>query len=242
MKALILAGGTGTRLRPYTTVLPKPLMPVGDYPILEIILRQLRLAGVTEVTLAVGYMGQIFEALFGDGKRLGMKVSYSFEERALGTAGAIASVIDQMGEDFIVMNGDLLTTLKVSNVFDWHRKAGATATIATYRREVKVDFGVIETSSQQALERYVEKPVYHFDVSMGINVFNAARIKPFLTEHEYLDIPTLMMQLKDAGEMVKCYQEPCYWLDIGRVDDYQTAVETFEARKSEFLGSAAAEI
>ena len=124
MKALILAGGKGTRLRPYTTVLPKPLMPVGDFPILEIILRQLKGAGVTEVVLAVGYMSQLFQAFFQDGERLGIKLTYAFEDKALGTAGPIANVIESLGEDFIVMNGDLLTTLDFAALFEWHRAEG----------------------------------------------------------------------------------------------------------------------
>jgi len=235
VKALILAGGKGTRLRPYTTVLPKPLMPVGDFPILEIILRQLKGAGVTEVVLAVGYMSQLFQAFFQDGERLGIKLTYAFEDKALGTAGPIANVIESLGEDFIVMNGDLLTTLDFAALFEWHRAEGGAATIATYQREVKIDFGVVETDSAHRLAKYIEKPVYKFDVSMGVNVFNATKVRPFLKKGETSDIPTLMMQIKDSGQSVKCYRESCYWLDIGRVDDYQTAVEIFEARKHEFM-------
>lgn len=235
MQALILAGGKGTRLRPYTVVLPKPMMPVGDYPILEIILRQLRARGVSEVILAVGHLAQLFQAFFEDGRRFGLKISYSCEEQPLGTAGPIALCLDRLEEDFLVMNGDLLTTLDYADLFSWHRRRSSAATIALYRREVKIDFGVIESDENRRLLRYIEKPTYEFEVSMGINVFRKRSIVPFLERDVPLDIPELMMRLHRAGEPVLCYNEPCSWLDIGRIDDYQTATEIFEARRAEFL-------
>ena len=235
MQALILAGGKGTRLRPYTNVLPKPLMPVGDYPILEIILYQLKYAGVDNLILAVGHLSQLFQTFFGDGSRYGLKITYSLENRPLGTAGPLALVIDQLEDDFLVMNGDLLTTLNYANLFAYHKKQGAAATIGLYRREVKIDFGVIETDSQGRLTRYVEKPTYQFDVSMGVNILNTQAIRPFLKTEQYLDIPTMMTDLKESGQTVQCYQEECYWLDIGRIDDYQIASDIFEQRRAEFL-------
>ncbi len=235
MQALILAGGKGTRLRPYTTVLPKPLMPVGDYPILEILLRQLKNAGVTEIILAVGYMSQLFQAFFQDGSRYGIKINYSFEEHSLGTAGPIALVIDKLQDDFLVMNGDLLTTLNYNNLFSFHKKINAAATIGLFRREVKIDFGVIETDSDSKLVRYMEKPTYNFDVSMGVNVMNKKAVKPYLKAGDYLDMPQLMMRLHDDGHPVYCYNEVCFWLDIGRIDDYQAATGIFESRLKEFL-------
>lgn len=235
MQALILAGGRGTRLRPYSTVIPKPLMPVGDYPILEIILRQLKHAGVDDVILAIGYMSQLFQAFFQDGNRHGVRITYSFEEQPLGTAGPIALVIDRLEDDFIVMNGDLLTTLNYHHLFSFHKKMNASATIGLFQREVKIDFGVIERDSTGKLDRYIEKPTYKFDVSMGINVMNKKAILPYLKVGDYLDIPDLMLILHNDGHQVYCYHEPCYWLDIGRVDDYQTATEIFESKISEFL-------
>lgn len=237
MQALILAGGKGTRLRPYTTVLPKPLMPVGDYPILEIIFRQLKHAGVTNIILAVGYMSQLFQAFFQDGSRYGLDISYSFEEAPLGTAGPIALAIDQLDDDFLVLNGDLLTTLNYRNLFAFHKTRHAAATIGLYRREVKIDFGVIECDADDKLVQYKEKPVFNFSVSMGVNVLCKRIVRPYLTAGEYLDIPDLMMRLREDGQAVLCYQEPCYWLDIGRVDDYQTATEIFSTRQHEFFPS-----
>ena len=235
MKALILAGGKGTRLKPYTLVLPKPLMPIGDLPILEIILRQLKTAGVDEVILAVGHMAQLFEAFFQDGKRIGIKINYSFEDRALGTAGPIASVIDHLGDDFIVMNGDLLTTLDYRRMFEYHCSIGAAATVAVYRREMKLEFGVIESSENGKLVGYKEKPIQYFDFGMGVNIINRAVVTKYLKLNEYLDIPDLMMKLKTEGNSVYCYREDCYWLDIGRPDDYEKATEVFEERKRDFL-------
>lgn len=235
MQALILAGGKGSRLRPYTTVLPKPLMPVGDYPVLEIILRQLKQAGVDEVILAVGYMSQLFQSFFQDGHRYGLKISYSFEENPLGTAGPIALAFGNMESDFLVLNGDLLTTMNYSNLFLAHKKTNAAATIGLYKREVKIDFGVIESDHEGRLVRYIEKPTYNFDVSMGVNVLHKESIGPYLRAGEYLDIPDLMMRLHNDGHPVYCYCEPCFWLDIGRVDDYQAATEIFESRRHEFL-------
>jgi NDP-sugar pyrophosphorylase family protein len=235
VKALILAGGKGTRLRPYTTVIPKPLMPVGDMPILEIILRQLRAAGVRDVILACGYMGQMFQAFFQDGARLGLHIDYSIEDKPLGTAGPIATVLDRLGDDFLVMNGDLLTTLDYRALHERHVASGAAATIGIHTREVLIDFGVIEVEGEDKLGRYREKPVYRFDVSMGANVFNASRVRPFLKRGKHLDIPQLMTNLRDAGEDVRCHRAPCYWLDIGRSDDYETANEIFASRRAEFL-------
>lgn len=235
MKAVILAGGKGARLRPYTTVIPKPLMPVGGYPILEIILRQLRYYGVDEVILAVGYMAQLFQAFFQAGERYGIKISYSFEEQPLGTAGPISLLIDQLDEDFLILNGDLLTTLNYRHLLDFHRQKAAAATIGLYRREVKIDFGVIEPDSTGLLTNYIEKPTYHFMVSMGVNVLNPQQVRPFLTPGKHLDLPDLMLKLRSAGLPVYTFSDPCYWLDIGRVDDYQVANEVFEERRAEFL-------
>jgi NDP-sugar pyrophosphorylase family protein len=235
MQAVILAGGRGTRLRPYTTVIPKPLMPVGDMPILEIILRQLRRAGVRRVILACGYMAQMFQAFFQDGARLGLAIEYSFEEKALGTAGPLALALDRLDEHFIVMNGDLLTTLDYRALFDGHVQSGAAATIGLYTREVTIDFGVIETAPGDRLAKYLEKPVYRFDVSMGANVLTTSKIRSRLRPGEHLDIPQLMTQLVAGGETVRCHRSACYWLDIGRGDDYELANEIFASRRAEFL-------
>jgi NDP-sugar pyrophosphorylase family protein len=235
MKAVILAGGKGARLRPYTTVIPKPLMPVGNYPILEIILRQLKHYGVDEVVLAVGYLAELFQAFFQDGARYGLKINYSMEGEPMGTAGPLSLLIDRLDDDFLLLNGDLLTTLNYRHLYEFHQQKQAAATIGLYQREVKIDFGVVEPDAGFRLDKYIEKPTYRFNVSMGVNVLNPKAIRPYLAPGKYLDLPDLMMRLHDDGHPVYCFHEECYWLDIGRVDDYQTANEIFEARIGEFI-------
>jgi len=235
VQAVILAGGKGTRLRPYTTVLPKPLMPIGDYPVLEILLRQLKRAGASRIVMAVGHMSHLFEAFFQNGSRYGVDIVYAFEQEPLGTAGPLAAVVDDLDDDFLVLNGDLLTTLGFDRLFDYHRAQGAAATIGAFARTVDIDFGVLEIDADRNLSNYIEKPTYAFDVSMGINALNAAAVRPYLRSGERLDLPALLMQLKQDGRRVCCYREACRWLDIGRPDDYQQAVDLFAAHQGEFL-------
>lgn len=235
MQALILAGGKGARLQPYTTVLPKPLMPVSNYPILEIIIRQLRASGITDIILAVGHLSQLIQAYFGAGEQFGVRIRYSIEDSPLGTAGPIALVLDQLDDDFLMMNGDLLTTLNYKAIYDFHRSHGGAATIGLYHREVKIDFGVIEASESKQLEKYIEKPVYRFTVSMGVNVFKKEAVARIIRRGEPLDVPDLMLALKNSGQEVYCYSENCLWLDIGRIDDYQQATAVFEASPDKFL-------
>jgi NDP-sugar pyrophosphorylase family protein len=235
MTVLILAGGKGTRLKPYTTVIPKPLMPIGDYSILEVILHQLRDVGVDHVVLAVGYLSHLFQAVFGDGRQFGLKISYLFEKEPLGTAGAISAALPMLGEDFLVMNGDVLTTLDFDELFAFHQSHNADATVAVNRREVAIDFGVIEMNAKEELAHYIEKPKHQFHVSMGINVLKTKAIKPFLRPGVRLDMPDLMTTLKTSGHKVCCFTKPCYWLDIGRTEDFETAQRVFAERKTEFI-------
>ena len=235
MQALILAGGKGTRLRPYTTVLPKPLMPIGDVPILEIILRQLKLAGFESVILAVGHMHQLFQSFFQDGSRYGLKIEYSFEEQPLGTAGPIGLAMENLHEDFLVMNGDLLTNLDFASIFQSHKESGVAATIGIHRRTVDIDYGVVDYNKDNLLTGYQEKPSFNFDVSMGINVIRKSALSGLIKSGEYLDIPELMMKISKGGQKVRCYSETCDWLDIGRIDDYQKAVDIFEDNPKKFL-------
>lgn len=233
MRAVILAGGQGTRLRPYTTVFPKPLMPIGDMPILEIVLRQLERSGFQRVTLAVSYLAELIEAFLGDGSRLGLRIDYSRETRPLSTAGPLR-LVPGLDETFLVMNGDVLTTLDYAAMVAHHRASGAAATIGLHRRTVRIDYGVVETGAGGALERYIEKPAMEYAVSMGVNVLEPRALR-FIGEDEAVGVPDLMMRLKAAGEKVVTFEQPCLWLDIGRVDDYERALETFEAHRAEFL-------
>jgi len=238
MDVLILAGGRGTRLKPYTAVIPKPLMPIGEQSILEIVLHQLRDAGTQHVVLAVGYLSHLFQAVFGDGSQFGLKISYLLEKEPLGTAGAIVNALPLLGPDFVVMNGDILTTLDFGDLIKTHQTGGAAATIAVNKREVAIDFGLIEMNERNELANYIEKPKYTYHVSMGINVLKASAVKPLLKPGVRMDMPDLITKLKDAGKKVACYTKPCYWLDIGRPEDFQMAQEIFQERRAEFVPSA----
>lgn len=236
MKAVILAGGKGTRLKPYTTFVPKPLMPIGDFPIIEVVLRQLRFYGINQVTVAVGHMAQLIESFIGDGGRFDMKIDYSEESEPLGTAGPLALLRERFGpaEDVLVMNGDLLTTLNFHDAVEYHRSSKAAATICVNRREVPIDFGVLVADEAGNLRDYKEKPVLGYDVSMGINILSRRALDAIPRGRPYT-IPELMLALMKAGDKVACFKSSCFWLDIGRVDDYAQACEQFEARRREFL-------
>lgn len=236
VRVALLAGGKGARLRPLTTVFPKPLVPLGDKPVLEILLRRLVAEGFRNVTLCTGHLSELIMAVCGDGSRYGLKLSYVHEEVPLGTAGPLA-LIENMSDPFLVMNGDLLTTLRFSRLLDHHLGTGAEATISLYKRDVNIDFGVIETDPQGLFARYVEKPTYHFEVSMGVYVMNRSVLR-HLERGRPADMPWLVSTVAGAGGKVACYREPCYWLDIGRMDDYALAQEQFLQNAAMFLPEA----
>lgn len=235
MRAVILAGGKGRRLAPYTAVLPKPLMPIGDIPILEVVIRQLKRAGFDDIIMAVGYLAELLMAYFGDGARLGVRIAYSREQEPLGTAGPIGlALAGAPPEPFLAMNGDLLTTLDYRALWDYHRQRGAIATLATFRRDVKVDLGVLETDGQDWVTGYIEKPTYHYRVSTGIYIFQP-EVLAHIPPSRRLDLPDLVLTLIAAGQRVAAYPFEGTWLDIGRLDDYEYAVGEFERRRAEFL-------
>lgn len=233
MKVVILAGGKGSRLYPYTVVLPKPLMPIGDLPILEVILRQLRCCRLTDITLAVGHLGNLIQTFFGDGSKWGMNIKYSFEDQPLGTVGPLTCLKD-LKQTFMVMNGDLLTTLDYSRLVEFHKKQKAIATVASQKRSVDVDFGVIQKDQDGRMVKYIEKPKLSYLVSMGIYIFEP-EILDFIPPGEKLDFPDLMQILLQGDRKVAIYESPDFWLDIGRPDDYQKAVEEFEKNRKKFL-------
>lgn len=236
MRAIILAGGKGTRLKPYTTILPKPLMPIGEMSILEVILRQLKYYNFSNITIAVGYMHEIIQAVVKDGKKLGLNIDYSYEEKPLGTAGPIG-LINNLDTDFLVLNGDTLTDLNYNDFMKFHKERSAIATIATFKRDVYIDFGVLGIGKDNLLKEYIEKPTYHFSVSMGIYAFKV-EIKKYISENQRIDIPELIKKAMDDNERIACYQaKKSFWLDIGRVDDYREAIEIFNNNKDRFLKS-----
>ena len=233
MRAVILAGGKGTRLAPYSTVFPKPLMPLGEMPILEVILRQLKAHGVEEATLAVGHLSELLRAYFNNGSKLGLQVDYSVEQKPLGTAGPLA-LVDALDRPFLVMNGDILTDLDYSDFFRFHRERNSTATIATYLRQVKIDFGVVENNGGDLLAGYVEKPSFTYRVSMGVYMFSP-KVLEYIEKGAYLDFPDLIRLLIANHEPVLSYPFTGHWLDIGRPDDYRQAVVEFEQQKERYL-------
>jgi NDP-mannose synthase len=233
MQAIILAGGKGRRLMPYTTVLPKPLMPIGDYSILEVILRQLKHYGFNRVTISTGYLHELIHAYLDSNKSLGLKIDYSHEETPLGTIGPLR-LMKNLDDTFLVMNGDILTDIDYRQLIESHRQKKAVATVATYQRDVYIDFGVLEKDEDRKIVAFREKPSYHFDVSMGVYVFSK-KILDYVPEGEPFGFDQLMYALTAEKAPVYSFPHTGYWLDIGRPDDYARSIEEFERYKARFL-------
>ncbi|WML67951.1 MAG: Bifunctional protein GlmU [Methanoregula sp. SKADARSKE-2] len=233
MQAIILAGGKGRRLLPYTTVLPKPLMPIGDYSILEVILRQLKHYGFGRVTISTGYLHELIHAYLNSNKSLGLELSYSHEDSPLGTIGPLR-LLEKLDDTFLVMNGDILTDINYRNLIESHKKKKAVATVATYQRDVNIDFGVLEKGADQKIVAFKEKPTFHFDVSMGVYVFSK-KILDYVPDGEPFGFDQLMYTLTGEKAAVYSYPHTGYWLDIGRPDDYARSIEEFERYKDRFL-------
>lgn len=234
MRVVILAGGRGTRLRPFTTTIPKPIVPVGDKAIMEILVRQLARHGCDHVTVAVSHLAQLIMAYFGDGSQWGLKIDYSIEHKPLGTIGPLKLIRD-LPEHFMVMNGDILTDLDFGALFRTHVSSGALATVATYERDVRIDFGVLRYEpSTHRVVGFVEKPVEHFSVSMGAYAFSR-RILDFVPDDTAFGFDHLMLTLIERGLDVRAYPFHGFWLDIGRPDDYDRANTEFEQIREQFL-------
>jgi NDP-sugar pyrophosphorylase family protein len=234
MKAVILAGGKGTRLAPYTTIFPKPLVPIGDRPILEIIIRQLVSHGFGQILLSVGHLGELIEAYFQNGHKSipGLTLQYFRESEPLGTAGSLA-MIPGLEETFLAMNGDILTTLNYQELLKHHREHHSALTLAMHRKEVKIDLGVIETGASHQIISYREKPLYIFQVSMGVYVYEP-RVLKYIPKGKYMDFPDLVRILLEKGEKITGFCSQDYWLDIGRREDYELAQQDYASRASEF--------
>jgi NDP-sugar pyrophosphorylase family protein len=240
VRAVVLAGGKGTRLAPYTSVLPKPLMPIGDRSILELVIGQLRDCGIKDVTLSVGYLSHLIKAVLEHSeKHEGVDISYVHEQEALGTAAPLR-LVEGLTSTFIAMNGDVLTTLDYKDLLRHHRRDRNILTIATRARPIQIDYGVLHlgtNGSSNRVQAYVEKPKMTSTVSMGIYVLEPAALE-YIPADGYFDIPDLVQALLSADERVGAYQYEGMWFDIGRRDDYERAVsawieETNEAPASE---------
>lgn len=231
VKAVVLAGGRGTRLAPYTSVLPKPLMPVGERAILEVVVEQLADAGVTDITLCVGYLSHLIRAVFENGSRRdGIQITYAHESEPLGTAGPLR-LIEGLDHTFLSMNGDVLTTMDYSDLVRHHSVNENVLTIATHRRTTRIDYGVLSTEKTAHGDRvveYREKPEFPMMVSMGIYVLEPAALE-YIPAGEHFDFPDLVHALLAAGEPVGAYEYDGVWFDIGRREDYEQAVAAWEA-------------
>jgi mannose-1-phosphate guanylyltransferase len=237
MHAFILAGGKGVRLRPYTTNIPKPLVPIGDqYSILEIVMRQLAAQGFTRATLAIGHLGHVIRAYVGDGSQWNIEVDYHVEESPLGTMGPVVQSLDSLPERFLVMNGDILTDLDFGDVLRTHMTSPAPMTIATYAREVKIDFGVLEIADRK-LRGFVEKPTVDYSVSMGVYAVSRDALRHY-TPGLPFGFDELVLDLLDRDHPPAVYPFEGYWLDIGRPDDYDRANDEFPAIRGDLLPAA----
>lgn len=234
-RAVILAGGMGTRLKPYTVALPKPLMPIGEYPILEVIIRQLHKAGFGHITLAVNHQADLFKAFFGNGEKWGLTIDYSLEHMALSTMGPL-KLIPDLPEHFLVMNGDILSDVEYGSFLDSHIAADALFTISAAKREQRVDYGVLHASPDMQLVGFEEKPCFPFLVSMGVYAVSR-RVLEVIPENQAFGFDHLVLGYLRDGKPVNIVPHDGYWLDIGRPEDYQRAVEEWpELSKQLALG------
>jgi NDP-sugar pyrophosphorylase family protein len=231
-RAVVLAGGKGTRLRPYTVVLPKPLMPIGEFPILEVVVRQLVRSGFGHITMAVNHQADLIRAFFGDGQKWNVKIDYSQENDPLGTMGPL-NLIPDLPEHFLIMNGDVLTDLDFRKFHDEHVGSESIFSISAYERVQKVDYGVLSADQNGRLIGFVEKPSNMYLVSMGIYMASH-RIMEFIPRSFY-GFDTLMLNLINKREQVAIKHHQGYWLDIGRPDDYMQAIEEFDGLKDKLI-------
>lgn len=236
-RAVVLAGGQGARLRPYTAVLPKPLLPIGDRPVLSIVIDQLCAYGFTQVTIATGYMGELIEAVLNRRTTNGVLIEYAREATPLGTVGPLAMIEALHEEPFLVMNGDVLTDLDYAQLYADHVASGAGATIATTTRQIQVSLGVLECCDETDEGRvtgYVEKPQMAYGASMGVYCFSP-RVLDHIEPGIYLDLPELVLRLIERGEAVRSWRSDAYWVDLGRREDYELAISDFDKMRGRLI-------
>lgn len=223
MKAVILVGGEGQRLRPYTKILPKPLLPLGEKPLLEIILERLKKFGIKDVILLTNYKAKLFELLFGDGKEIGMNIEYSKESKPLGTAGPLSLIKEKLDKDFIVMNGDILTDLNFNELVKFHKKNKADLTIVTKEEEICFEYGIIKIKGKKVIG-WEEKPVMKEEISTGIYVINSSVLK-YLKKNQRINMDILINKLiKNKCKVLRFFYSG-KWIDVGRLDDHKRAQE-----------------
>ena len=235
LRAVILAGGKGTRLAPFTASFPKPLVPLGDTPVLEVLIRRLLQYGVTDITLTLGHLAELIKAYFHHRRCLAEQLTlrYVEEEEPTGTAGSLA-LVPGLNDTFLSMNGDLLTNLDLDALVRFHREQRAVLTIGVHERDVKIDLGVLEFDGSHRVTGYHEKPRTTYNVSMGIYVYEPRALQ-YIQAGQYLDFPELVLRLLEKGERVCAFPSDCLWLDIGRPDDYARAQQLYMEKNGDFI-------
>lgn len=236
MKAVIQAGGQGARLRPYTMILPKPLMPVGEFPIIEILLKWLRRNGISEIYITTGYLGHLIKTLCGDGRQWDCHITYTDEKEPLGTIGPLNLIRDQLNETFLVLNGDLLTDMDMHAFCEFHHQHDDLVTIGTTTKNVKIDLGVIKVNGDMNyVSEFTEKPVLNYLVSMGIYCMEPEVFK-FIPKGIPFGFDDLMYCMLKEKQKVNIYRHEGIWMDIGRPDDYNSAQKLVLERENLFMG------
>lgn len=232
--AVLLAGGRGSRLKPYTAVIPKPLMPIGESTIVEILLDQLARAGVRDVLMCVGHQAHLIEAVVGDGSRQGLSVRYRREEQPLGTVGPLRAIERELPERFLVMNGDILCDLDFAALHRAGAESGAPLTVAVFERASKIDLGVLDLDDGGRVVGFREKPTYTFWVSMGAYAMSRD-VLGFIPEGRSFGFDDLMHALLAARAPIGTFPFRGHWLDIGRSDDFAEAQDEFERHRDRYL-------
>ena len=227
-RAIILAGGKGTRLKPFTIALPKPLVPIGEMPILEIIIRQLKNFGFDHITITINHHAEMIKTFFGDGKKWNLKIDYSLEDKPLSTMGPL-SLINDLPDNFLIMNGDILTDLDLKNFYNDHIKRKSNFTIGAYKRLEKVEYGVLHSTEKSELIMFEEKPINEYLVSMGIYMMSKNNLA-YIPQNTFFGFDHLMNTLIDRKLLPYIYEFDGYWLDIGRPDDYEKAINDNEIK------------
>jgi len=231
LRAVILAGGKGTRLKPYTVNFPKPLMPINDKPILEILIRQLKKKGFTDIIIAAGHMGEMIRLYFHDGRKLGVNITYSREEKMLGTAGPLHALRHTLKGTFLLINGDVISDVDFREMLDFHRKNSNQVTIGLAKRTVHIDFGIVQLNEKQEFDRWSEKPDLEYWVSMGI-YFMEPEVIDHIPGGKFFNLPELIVKMKKDKKKIKGYMHHGYWLDIGRPEDYERACRELKNLKT----------
>jgi len=227
MKAVMMVGGKGTRLRPYSYVLPKPMVPVGKYPVLEIAIMQLKKNGIEEIIFSLGYMGHLIRSFFGDGDRFGVKFTYSEEKEFLGTAGHLGLVKDKLTDTFLVMNGDVLAAIDFEDLLRKHKESKATVTAVVQKQRNTLQYGVVTIANDGRIMDYIEKPTQESDATIGMYLMEP-KVLDYVEYNKFLDMPALIMKLVNAGELVQSYQLKGTWLHLSRAGDFEKANENWK--------------